>query len=149
MKLEIENKKIELVYRTRKIVNITKELEVKNFEELYFEAFNKNDIGALAKMVYTFAEDMDNGLQAFKNEDEASDFIDDYKKVKEKSYQDLFKEIAEDINEQGFFTKKMTAEELQSRISNLSSIDMNEIIEKSAGKAVETVATEIFKGYVG
>lgn len=149
MKLEIENRKVELVYRTRKIVNITKELEVKNFEELYFEAFNKNDIGALAKMVYMFAEDMDNGLQAFKNEDEASDFIDDYKKVKEKSYQDLFKEIAEDINEQGFFTKKMTAEELQSRISNLSSIDMNEIIEKSAGKAVETVATEIFKGYVG
>ncbi len=149
MILEIEDKRIDLVYRTRKIVKLVDSLNGKNFEDIYFEAFNNNDIGALAKIIYAFAEDINTGLQAFKNEDEVCDFIDDYKAKSGKTYQDIFKKLVEDINEQGFFTKKMSKEELESKILDSSSININEIVEKSAGKAVEAVATEIFKGYVG
>ena len=149
MILETNSKKISLVYRTKNIVKVTNLLQGKNFEELYFKASNSNDIEALSKIIFAFAEDVDSGISAFKNSDEVYDFIDDYKAEKGKSYQDIFKEIAEDINEQGFFIKKMSEEELTERILNPLGLNMEEIIKNSTEKAVQTVATEQFQGYLG
>lgn len=64
---------------------------------------------------------------------------------KNKTYNDIFKEIAEDINKMGFFNKKMTKEELMEKINSDITIDMNEIIKKSAEKAVANIAEEEFK----
>lgn len=149
MILETENKKINLVYRTRNIVNVTNLLKGKNFEELYFEASNTNDIEALSKIIFAFAEDVDSGISAFKSSEEVYDFIDKYKAEKQKSYQDLFKEIAEDINEQGFFIKRMTKEELANKIANPLGLNMEEIIKNSTEKAVQTLATEELKVSLG
>lgn len=149
MVIETKNKKINLVYRTRSIIKVTNLLQGKNFEELYFDALNKNDIEALSKIIFVFAEDIDSGISAFKNNEEVYDFIDDYKLENQKSYQDLFKEIAEDINEQGFFIKKMSKKDLQEKISNSLSINVEQIIKNSTEKAVQAVATEQFQGYLG
>ena len=145
MNIETKNKKISLVYRTRKIVKITNLLKGKNFEELYFKALTENDVEALSKIIWIFAEDKDSGIDAFNSSEEVYDFLDDYMEEKEKTYQDIFAEIAEDINKMGFFKTKMTTEELESKMKNYMALDMNEIVKSSAEKAITNVAQQEFK----
>lgn len=150
MKLETKNRIINLVFTTRKIVNISKELKIKNFEDLYFRAMNENDLDALSKIIFVFAED-EAGLKSFKSHEEVYDFLDDYKQEKEKTYEQIFIEVAGAINEEGFFKTKLNAKEMKEKTSNpLLGIDMNELVQKSAEKAI-TKATEeqVFKGYKG
>ena len=78
MELKTNNKTIELVFTTRKIVNITDVLKGKNFEDLYFKAMDENDIDSLSKIIYSFAEDVENGAKSFKSSEEVYDFLDDY-----------------------------------------------------------------------
>lgn len=145
MNIETKNKKISLVYRTRKIVKITSLLKGKNFEELYFKALTENDVEALSKIIWIFAEDKDSGIDAFNSSEEVYDFLDDYMEEKEKTYQDIFAEIAEDINKMGFFKTKMTNKELESKMKNYMALDMNEIVKSSAEKAITNVAQQEFK----
>lgn len=147
MILETNNKKINLVLRTRKIADIAKKLEGKNFEDVYFKAMNEFDLDALSKIIYILAENEDK-TNAFKNSTEVYDFIDDYMAENNKTYKDIFQEIAEDINEEGFFNSKMTKKELKDKMSNpLSSMNMNDVIKSSAEKAISKVAEEQFQGY--
>lgn len=140
MELKTSYKKVNLVFTTRKIVNISNILDGKNFEELYFKAMNENDAEALAQIILVFSED-DAGLSSFKTIDEVYDFIDDYKEENKKSYGDIYTEIAGAINDEGFFKSKMTKEQLTERISNpISSINMTEIIKNSAEKAIGDLA---------
>lgn len=145
MDLEIKNKKVSLVYRTRKIVKITDLLKGKNFEDLYFKALTDNNIEDLSKIIFIFGEDKDTGLSAFNNSEEVYDFLDDYMEEKGKTYQDIFAEIAKDINKMGFFKTKMTEEELESKMKNYMALDMNEIVKSSAEKAITNVAQQEFK----
>ena len=148
LSIETGHKKINLVFTTRKIVNIANQLHNKNFEDLYFKAMGENDLDALSKIIFTFAED-ETGLKSFKSSEEVYDFLDDYKQEKEKSYEEIFAEVAGAINEEGFFKMKMSKKQLQEKTSNpLSGINMNEIIKSSAEKAISKVAEqEVFKGY--
>lgn len=150
MILETKNKKINLVFTTRKIVNISNILKEKNFEDLYFKAMNENDLDSLSKIIFVFAED-EAGMKSFKTSEDVYDFIDDYKQEQNKTYQDIFNEMAGIINEEGFFKTKMNKKQLQEKTSNpLSGINMNEVIKSSAEKAISKVAEEeVFKGYMG
>lgn len=150
MIIETKNKKINLIFTTRKIVNVTNILKEKNFEDLYFKAMNENDLDALSKIIFIFAED-EAGLKSFKSSEDVYDFIDDYKQESGKTYQDIFKEMAGIINDEGFFNTKMNKKQLQEKTSNpLSGINMNEVIKSSAEKAISKVAQEeVFKGYMG
>ena len=140
MELKAGKKTIELVFTTKKIVNLTNILKGKNFEDLYFKAMNESDLDALSKIIYSFAEDIENGAKSFTSSEEVYDFLDDYKKENNKSYEDIFKEIAEVINEEGFFKTKMSKKDLSQKISNpLSGIDMNSLMKES----VEKVTTKI------
>ena len=149
MILEINNKKVNLVYRTRSIVKVTNLLKGKNFEEIYFNALSENNIDALSNMILVFGEDYDSGRHAFENVDDVYDFLDDYMEQKQKTYGDIFKEIAESINEMGFFNSKMTTEELETKMKSHMAINMNEIIKSSAEKAITSVAEKEFRGYKG
>ena len=144
MELKTKNKTIVLVFTTRKIVNISNVLKGKNFEDLYFSAMNEGDLNALSKIIFTFAEDK-NGIKAFNSSEDVYEFIDDYKAENNKSYEEIFEDLAEVINEEGFFNKKMTKKDLKARISNpLSSVNMSEVIKSSAEKAIAKVAEEQF-----
>ena len=149
MILEIKNKKVNLVYRTRNIVKVTKLLKGKNFEEIYFNALSENNIDALSQILYVFGEDFDSGVSAFKNVDEVYDFLDEYIESNNKSYGEIFKEIAKSINEMGFFNSKMTEEELEKKMKTHMAINMDEIIRSSAEKAISNVAEKEFAGYKG
>jgi hypothetical protein len=145
MILETKNKRIKLVLKTRKIVEIANTLKNKNFEDAYFKAVKENDLNALSKIIYTLAENED-GKHAFSSSDEVYDFLDDYKTENGKTYSDIYKELTEVINEQGFFMKKMNKKELTEMISNpLSAMNINELVQKSAEKAISKMAeSQIF-----
>lgn len=147
MILETKNKTIELVLKTKKIVEIANTLKNKNFEDVYFKAIQNNDLDSLSKIIYILAEDNE-GKHPFSNSSEVYDFIDDYKKEKGKTYADIFEELTEVINEEGFFTKKMNKKQLTEMISNpLSGTNMNELVQKSAEKAISKIAEEQFQGF--
>lgn len=147
MILETKNKTINLVLKTRKIVKIANLLQSKNFEDVYFKAIQNNDIDALSKIIWILAEDNE-GKNSFSNSEEVYDFLDDYKVENKKAYSDIFKELTEVINEEGFFTKKRTKKELEEMISNpLSGTNMNELVQKSAERAISKIAEEQFQGF--
>jgi len=147
MILETKNKTINLVLRTRKIVDIANSLKNKNFEDAYFKAIQNNDLESISKIIYTLAEDNE-GKPAFKNSTEVYDFLDEYRAEKQKTYEDILKELTEVINEEGFFMKKMSKKELNEMISNpLSGTNMNELVQKSAEKAISKIAEQEFQGF--
>ncbi len=147
MILETKTKKINLVLRTRKIADIAKKLEGKNFEDVYFKAMSEFDLDALSKIIFILAENEDK-TSSFKNSTDVYDFIDDYMEENKKTYKDIFEEIAEDINKEGFFNSKMTKEQLKDKMSSpLSSMNMNEVIKSSAEKAIAKVAEQEFQGF--
>lgn len=146
MIIETKNKMINLVLKTRKIVEIANLLKNKNFEEAFTKAYAICDIEALAKIILKLAETED-GFALFKNTDEVYDFIDECR-VEGLNANELYKRIAEALNEEGFFKKKMSKKELENLTSNpLSTINMNELVQKSAENAMSKIAEQQFQGY--
>ena len=140
MELETKNKNIKIVLKTKKIVDITHKLKSKNFDEGFFKAVRDSNIEDFAKILYSLAEDAE-GKNAFNTSSDVLDFFDDYKAEHNKSYEDIFKELTEEINKQGFFIKKRTKKELEEAIySPLSAIDMDLVIKKSAENAMTKIA---------
>lgn len=147
MIIETKNKKINLVFRTRKIVDISNSLKNKNFEEAFVKAYAICDLDALTKMIYTLAED-EEGKHVFNSSEEVYNFLDDYRNETKVNVIEIYKKIAEALNEEGFFKKKKSKKELEEMISNpLSTMNMNELVQKSAEKAMEAIAVEQLQGY--
>lgn len=149
MVMKTEKLTIDLVFTTKKIVRLTEELKGKNLSDLYFKALNNSDIKSLATIILAFGEL--EGKSPFNSDiNKVYDFIDEYKKENKKTYEDIYKEIAEVVNEEGFFTKKMTKEELTEKINNpLASLDLEETIKNAANKVATNTMTEAFNGYQG
>lgn len=146
MNLETKNKTIKLVFKTRKIVEISNVLKNKNFEEAFTKAYANLDIEALSKIIYILAEN-ENGNNVFASSTEVYNFLDDCRTEKI-MINDIYKRIAEALNEEGFFKKKKTKKELEEMISNpLLTMNMNEIVRKSAENAMSKVAEQQFQEY--
>ena len=147
MILETKNKTIKLVFKTRKIVDITNILKNKDFEDVFTKSYAICDIEALSKIIYILAENED-GKSAFNSSLDVYDFLDELKEEKKVTYLEIYKMIAEALNDEGFFKQKKTKKELSEMISNpLSTMNMNEIVQKSAEKAMETIAVDQFQEY--
>ena len=106
MIIETKNKKINLVLKTRKIVEIANLLKNKNFEEAFVKAYSIIDSETLGILIYKLAETED-GFALFKDIDEVYDFMDECR-IEGLNYNELYKRIAEALNEEGFFKKKMS-----------------------------------------
>ena len=102
MELSTKNKTINLVLRTKRIVDIANTLKGKNFEDVYFKARNELDLDALSKIIYTLTEEVDK-KKPFASSQDVYDFLDDYKIETGNSYIDIYNEITEFINEECFF----------------------------------------------
>ncbi len=147
MILETKNKTIKLVFKTRKIVDISNVLKNKNFEEVFTKAYAICDLDALTKMLYILAENEDE-KNVFTSSEEVYDFLDDYRKENKGTLIDLYKKIAEELNNEGFFKNKKNKKELKEMISNpLSVMNMNELVQKSAENAMSKIAEEQFQGF--
>lgn len=143
MIIETKNKTINLVLKTRKIVDIANSLKNKNFEEAFTKAYSILDAEALTKIIYSLAED-NNEKSAFNSSLEVYDFIDDCRS-EGITVNDLYGKIAEALNEEGFFKKKMSKKELKELTSNpLFNINTNELIQKSIEKmAIQIIEEQI------
>lgn len=147
MIIETKNKNINLVLKTRKIVEIANLLKNKNFEEAFTKAYSFLDIEALSKIIFKLAEN-EEGKSVFSSSDEVYDFIDECR-AEDITVNDLYSKIAEALNDEGFFKKKMTKKELKEMTSNpLSSMNMNEIVQKSTENAMSKIAEQQFQGYM-
>lgn len=141
MIIETKNRNINLVLKTRKIVEIVNLLKNKNFEEVFKKAYSILDMEALSKIIFKLAEN-DEGKNVFVSSDEVYDFIDECR-IEGISVSDLYGKIAEALNEEGFFKKRMTKKELKEMMSNpLSETDMNELVQKSAEKVINKITEE-------
>lgn len=144
MIIETKNKTINLVLKTRKIVDMSNILKNKNFEEAFTKAYSIIDLEALSKIIFKLAETED-GKSAFTSSDEVYDFIDDCRK-ENITANDIYGKIAEALNEEGFFKKKISKKELKEMTSNpLSTMNMNDLVQKSAENAMSKIAERQFQ----
>lgn len=147
MIIETKNKTINLVLKTRKIVEIANLLKNKNFEEVFTKAYSILDGEALSKIIFKLAED-EEGKSAFASSNEVYDFIDDCR-TEGITINVLYEKIAEALNDEGFFKKKMNKKELKEMISNpLLIMNMNELIQKSAETAIGEIAKQEFQTHM-
>lgn len=148
MILKTNDREIKLIFRTKKIVELADKFKEDNFDNLFFKASSLNNVKALATIIDAFAED-ENKKRVFGSDlNKVYDFIDIWKKDNSKTYEDLFVELAKAINEEGFFLKTMTEEELKKEMNNsLSSIDMTEIIKTTTNNVATQIVAEEFKGF--
>ena len=147
MIIETKNKTINLVLKTRKIVEIANLLKNKNIEEVFTKAYSILDGEALSKIIFKLAED-EEGKNAFASSNEVYDFIDDCR-TEGITINDLYEKIAEALNDEGFFKKKMNKKELKEMISNpLLTMNMNELIRKSAETAIGEIAKQEFQTHM-
>ena len=144
MMIETKNKTINLVLKTRKIVDIANLLKNKNFEEAFTKSYAICDREALSKIIFKLAENED-GKSVFTTSDEVYDFIDDCR-LEGITANDLYEKIAEALNDEGFFKKKMSKKELKEMTSNpLSTMNMNDLVQKSAESAMSKIAEKQFQ----
>ena len=120
------------------------ETKNKNFEEAFVKAYSILDGEALTKIIFKLAEN-ENGESTFNSSDEVYDFIDDCR-AEGITISELYAKIAEALNEEGFFKKKMSKKELKEMTSNpLSTMNMNELVQKSAESAMSKIAEKQFQ----
>lgn len=145
MIIETKNKTINLVLKTRKIVDIANLLKNKNFEEAFTKAYSILDPEALSKIIFKLAENED-GESTFKGSSEVYDFMDECRS-EGMTINDLYGKVAEALNEEGFFKKKMSKKELKEMISNpLSTMNMNELIRKATEVSFNKMTEQIISG---
>ena len=143
MIIETKNKTINLVLKTRKIVDIANLLKNKNFEEAFTKACAICDREALSKIIFKLAEDED-GKSVFETSEKVYDFMDECR-LEGITVYDLYEKVAEALNEEGFFKKKMSKKELKELTSNpLSTMSMEELLQKSAESAISKIAEQQF-----
>ena len=138
MIIETKNKTINLVLKTRKIVDIANLLKSKNFEKVFVEVYSELDAEALSKIIFKLAENED-GESAFKTSSEVYDFMDECR-VEGIKINDLYGKVAEALNEEGFFKKKMSKKELKEMTSNpLLTMNTDKLLEKAVENAANRV----------
>lgn len=138
MIIETKNKTINLVLKTRKIVDIANLLNNKNFEEAFTKAYTILDPEALSKIIFKLAEN-ENGESSFTKSSDVYDFIDDCR-AEGMIISELYAKVAEALNDEGFFKKKMSKKELKEMTSNpLLTMNTDKLLEK----AVENVANKV------
>lgn len=147
MRLETKNKSVNLVLRTKKIITLKNLLKEKSFEIGFTKGYTENDPEVLSKIIFVLSED-DEGQKVFNSSEDVLDFLDDLRIENKESFQDIYGKIAEALNEEGFFKKKMTKEELAEMSSNpLNNVDMDLLIKESVKNSITNIAEEQFKGY--
>ena len=138
MIIETKNKTINLVLKTRKIVEIANLLKNKNFEEAFTKAYSVLDMEALSKIIFKLAEN-EEGKSVFTSSNEVYDFMDECR-AENITVSNLYEKIAEALNEEGFFKKKMSKKELKEMTSNpLLTMNTDKLLEKAVENAANRV----------
>ena len=143
MILKSKNKDYTFTVTMKKLVAMNKKFNVKNFRDAFFKAYNDINFEFLAEILVALSEETI-------NLDTAYEIMENHVTQTGTDYQDVYKLVAEEINDKSFFGKKMTKEELEAQMNNpLAGFDINEIMNRTTEKVVGEVVAEEFKGYKG
>lgn len=153
MILKIKDKEYSFTATMKKIVGMNKKLKVKNLRDAFFRALNNVDFELLADFLLEFADE-DTKKELNKDANKVYDlmeaWVNEATEEEPRNYEDIYKLLAEEINDKSFFGKKMTEEELKSQMNNpLADFDINQVISNTAEKVMGEVVAEEFKGYKG
>lgn len=148
--LKIKEKEVMLNATMKKIAIITQKNKGKNLKDTFFKAQYEVNFLYLAQIIMNLAESQD-GKNYFNGDiNKVYDFMEQWVEFNKKDYQELFKIVAEEINDKSFFGKKLTAEEMKELMENpLASFDMNQVIEKTAQSVLGEAVAEEWRGYKG
>lgn len=151
MILKVKDKEYSFTATMKKIVAMNKKLKVKNLRDAFFRALNNVDFEFLADFLLVFADEP----KELKNDsnkvyDLMEAWVNEATEEDPRNYEDIYKLLAEEINDKSFFGKKMTEKELKAQMDNpLADFDINQVISNTAEKVMGEVVAEEFKGYKG
>ena len=151
MILKVKDKEYSFTATMKKIVAMNKKLKVKNLRDAFFRALNNVDFEFLADFLLAFADEpkeLNNDSKKVYDLMEA--WVNEATEEDPRNYEDIYKLLAEEINDKSFFGKKMTEKELKAQMDNpLADFDINQVISNTAEKVMGEVVAEEFKGYKG
>lgn len=130
---------------------MNKKLKVKNLRDAFFRALNNVDFEFLADFLLAFADEpKELNNDSNKVYDLMEAWVNEATEEDPRNYEDIYKLLAEEINDKSFFGKKMTEKELKAQMDNpLADFDINQVISNTAEKVMGEVVAEEFKGYKG
>ena len=130
---------------------MNKKLKVKNLRDAFFRALNNVDFEFLADFLLVFADEpKELNNDSNKVYDLMEAWVNEATEEDPRNYEDIYKLLAEEINDKSFFGKKMTEKELKAQMDNpLADFDINQVISNTAEKVMGEVVAEEFKGYKG
>ena len=151
MILKVKDKEYSFTATMKKIVAMNKKLKVKNLRDAFFRALNNVDFEFLADFLLAFADEpKELNNDSNKVYDLMEAWVNEATEEDPRIYEDIYKNLAEEINDKSFFGKKMTEKELKAQMDNpLADFDINQVISNTAEKVMGEVVVEEFKGYKG
>ena len=151
MILKVKDKEYSFTATMKKIVAMNKKLKVKNLRDAFFRALNNVDFEFLADFLLVFADELKElNNDSNKVYDLMEAWVNEATEEDPRNYEDIYKLLAEEINDKSFFGKKMTEKELKAQMDNpLADFDINQVISNTAEKVMGEVVAEEFKGYKG
>ncbi|MCX4364616.1 MAG: hypothetical protein OSJ70_10555 [Bacilli bacterium] len=151
MILKVKDKEYSFTATMKKIVAMNKKLKVKNLRDAFFRALNNVDFEFLADFLLAFADEpKELNNDSNKVYDLMEAWVNEATEEDPRNYEDIYKLLAEEINDKSFFGKKMTEKELKAQMDNpLADFDINQVISNTAEKVMGEVVAEEFKGYKG
>lgn len=151
MILKVKDKEYSFTATMKKIVAMNKKLKVKNLRDAFFRALNNVDFEFLADFLLAFADEpKELNNDSNKVYDLMEAWVNEATEEDPRNYEDIYKLLAEEINDKSFFGKKMTKKELKAQMDNpLADFDINQVISNTAEKVMGEVVAEEFKGYKG
>ena len=151
MILKVTDKEYSFTATMKKIVAMNKKLKVKNLRDAFFRALNNVDFEFLADFLLAFADEpKELNNDSNKVYDLMEAWVNEATEEDPRNYEDIYKLLAEEINDKSFFGKKMTEKELKAQMDNpLADFDINQVISNTAEKVMGEVVAEEFKGYKG
>lgn len=153
MILKVKDKEYSFTATMKKIVAMNKKLKVKNLRDAFFRALNNVDFEFLADFLLDFADE--NTKKELNNDfnevyDLMEAWVNEATEEEPRNYEDIYKLLAEEINDKSFFGKKMTEKELKAQMDNpLADFDINQVISNTVEKVMGEAVEEEFKGYKG
>lgn len=151
MILKVKDKEYSFTATMKKIVAMNKKIKVKNLRDAFFRALNNVDFEFLADFLLAFADEpKELNNDSNKVYDLMEAWVNEATEEDPRNYEDIYKLLAEEINDKSFFGKKMTEKELKAQMDNpLADFDINQVISNTAEKVMGEVVAEEFKGYKG
>lgn len=137
MELNFNDKTYRVELTNRRMVAVLDALGADDISDVIFTGATKNDIKTLATLIAGFTD--------VGNAGNALDLLDEYRRAGH-TPAELYGELAKALNDEYFFAKRMTDEELAAELANpLRMVDMEALVRQAAEDAIRAMATSHMK----